>query len=191
MNTLFSLITVLLVPLAPGTLIDSTSPVLVYSGSWLTDDTVSYAEGGSARYSSNVDASITFDVDTTGFTVFFLYTSGGGNFDVCIDDNPCTTITTDGLPAQGRVTFDELETGLKTVVLDVVSGPVYFDAVYVYPYTRTGSQTQTTFTTGGETQTGTYIYSITAGEVAIVVLLVALVVIQLSNWITWLWQRES
>lgn len=184
-----SLMLALFVPVLPG-LVDSDSPLPVYSGVWLTDETITYAIGGSARYTNDNTATISFDVYTDGFTLFFLYTPGGGDVDMCIDGD-CVTVSTDGTASMGRADFTDLAAGLKNVTVEVTTTPFYFDALYVFPLPEDVSSVSSTFTTTGGTEyTSEYHFSFTAGEVATVVLLAMLIIVQVSNLVMWLWHRQ-
>jgi hypothetical protein len=191
MNTLtLSLLIALLVPVAPGALVDSESPVPAYTGAWLTDDTITYAIGGSARYTNDTDATIEFDVTTDGFTLFFLYAAGGGSVDVCVDGADCVTVDTDGTASSGRADFSGLASGTKTITVDVTSVPFYFDALYIYPELALESVAQSTVNIGGTDYTTQYHYSFTAGEVITVTLLAMLITVQVANLVMWLWHRQ-
>jgi len=181
-------------PVSPG-LLDDDSPVLTYTGSWV-ESSESYAIGGAARSASS--GSITFDMYADGLTVYFLYSTGGGDMDVCIDSD-CVTVSTDGGGASGRVDVTGLGTGLKSVSISPSSATsISFDALYIYPNPPDGADTAIRsissefVVTEDETEvtyTGRYILSYTAGEITLAVLVSVLIIIQTGNLVMWLWYR--
>ncbi len=191
---LFSILAVpIAVPIAPG-LLDSDSPILSYTGNWITQNEIAYAVGESARSTST--GSVEFDVYTTGFTLFFLYQVGGGDIEVCIESD-CVQIETDGAAAAGRAEFTDLDAGFKAVTVSPMTATsILFDGVYVHPDPPALDEQRLTsepFTVGVEPTeyVGTYILSMTAGEVIVSLLLATLVSLTIVRMVFDLWQRPQ
>ena len=178
---LFAVVTVAAVPIDSG-LFDSTSPVLLRTGVW-TETDFTYAIGASAL--STTAGSLTFDMYTTGFTLFFLYNPAGGDVDVCVDMD-CVSIDTAGGESRGRLDMSGYDSGFKTVTVTPTGGTFYFDAVYIWhdePMNPMTSGIEQEFSYGGETHTGFFAFSFTTGELVIILLLTFMAVLQIADFV--------
>jgi hypothetical protein len=190
--------TVFATPIEPG-LVNSESPVLVYAGSWTTNDTFAYAIDGTVQ--QTMDGSVVFDIYGDGFTLFFLYAADGIDVDVCIEVD-CVTISTAGTASRGRADFANLDSGLKQVVIsptapDMVNS-FYFDGLYIYPDAPPTPEPESTpvgiinqeFTYGGETLKGQYHFVLTAGDSVITILLSTLTLVSLAHLVLGIWKER-
>lgn len=191
MMILTLLFTLLAAPIDTG-LADSDNPAFTYSGAWATQE-FAYAIGGTARTTSSTSASVSFEVYSDGFTVFFLYGTSGTDMDVCIDEE-CVTVETAGAAARGRADFTELNTSRKAVTIqpaDPLTGSTLaFDGVYIHPSAPDvdTSNLESQFTFEGVDYTGNFSLSLSAGEVTITLLLIVLILVQLVTFISGIWE---
>lgn len=178
------------VPIAPG-IVDSDSPILVYNGSWMTV-TNPAAVGGSVESTS--DGSVTFDLYTSGFTLFWI-TGVNAAIEVCIDAE-CVALDVSGSGEAGRGDFTGLPTGTKSVIVTPTAGNFMLDAVYIYPDPPTveqssGAVVKDTFDFGGESYSVAYRFSFTAGELVVISLLAFIGTIQLAGMVFQQWNQRQ
>lgn len=173
-------------PLDQG-LKDDTYIVLNYSGSW-SQVASAVALAGNYSQTTDISASVSFDVYSEGFTVYFIYEATGSDMQICIDGS-CSTVSTVGATARGQAEFTGLSEGLKTVTISKVVDDgltISLDAVYVHPQqdvspTPPPNLVYTDFDYEGTTYTGLIDLSLTSGEIVIVLLLGVMLTTQLAR----------
>lgn len=175
-------------PLDEG-LKDDTYIVLDYSGSW-SQVASAVALAGNYSQTTDITASVSFDVYSEGFTVYFIYEATGSSMEVCIDAT-CSTVSTVGATARGVAEFTGLSEGLKTVTISKVVDDgltISLDAVYVHPQedvspTPSPNLVYTDFDYEGTTYTGLINLSLSSGEIVIVLLLGVIVLTQFARFV--------
>ena len=176
------------VPIEPG-FVDSSSPVLLYTGAWSTVIDAD-AAGGDLETTSN--GAVEFDLFTTGLTLF-AQTDIGSAVEVCIDAD-CTSLDLDGGGEFARADFTGLGSGQKSVTVTATAGTFAFDGVYVHPDELVAQPVDEypgdTFEWGGVAYTTKFPMVVTAGDLTVIVLLAFLSSIQMANLVMWLWYRE-
>ncbi|MEM9954348.1 MAG: hypothetical protein AAF846_22245 [Chloroflexota bacterium] len=173
-------------PLQTG-FVDDNNPVLDYSGSW-NDGTYVDAYGGAYQFTSDISSLISFETYATGITIFFIFDTLGDDIEVCVESD-CTTVSTAGMVAVGKVELTNIGTGLKNVTISKVtsdSSVFLFDAVYVHPSPNDKqevSEQTIEFEYEGQTHTGVLDLRLTSGDAIQVLLLMAIVLLQIFRLI--------
>jgi len=185
---------ILAVPLDAG-FFDNESPVLTYSGSWTHAVTSSIAINGTTDTSTAVSDTLTFDLFSEGFTLFYLFESDGADIEVCVDGD-CIDLATVGGASNGRAEFTDLDYGLKYVSITNTDGNTfYFDGVYIYPTdlvtnNSQWSQQSYSFSNGGTAYTGVVDFVFSSGEIALVVILSVSLSIQIVRFVLDVWGNK-
>ncbi|NDJ75306.1 MAG: lamin tail domain-containing protein, partial [Chloroflexi bacterium] len=124
-------------PLASGAIYQESDPDIFYFSSWSNYSNPS-ANGGALYFSGMADAGISFQIDGRSFVLYYGRYVGFGSIDVCIDDNPCQTVSQNAttLVLQDTIIFQGLSAGTHHVVINANGdGSVTFDAVHVFATT--------------------------------------------------------
>lgn len=181
-------------PLQEG-ITDDSSITLEYTGTW---STVSEASAFGSSYASTTDVSATLSWQTyaTGFTLFYILTPTGGDIELCIDVN-CQTLPTAGSTSQAALTLTGLSNTLKSITLTKLTDdglPISFDAVYIYPSQPLEVPDDSYliaqhFEYESSMYTGVLDLRITSGDVAIILLLLFLIVIQIGQLVAQVIER--
>lgn len=164
---------------------DERSLFLTYAGTWTTNDANTLAYQQTTTNTTDPSAVLTFNTQSTAFTLFFFYDGLGDSMDVCID-GVCTQVSTVGSVARGYVTFNSLDPVVKTITVSKVtadSSVISIDAVLIHPEVTTDIDNTITY----NNISGSLILSMSAGELAIALLLSITIVVQLATYIIHVW----
>lgn len=180
-------------PLDTG-LYDDAYIVLDYSGGW-TQQAITGAFGGNVQQTTSQSDSVSFQLYSNAFTIFFMYGVGNDSVEVCIDET-CTTVATNGAVASGMASFTALGAGLKDVTISKATddaSALDFDALYIHPYESEVVTNETilsnSYSYNGESYTGSIAMSMDAGQVSMIRMLVFIATISTIQLVVSMFKR--
>lgn len=129
-------------PLAPG-FYQETDSRITYVGAWLNWSSTG-PNGGTTRYTNELNAYASFSFDGTGFTLYRLMSDTRGNMEVCIDGQ-CQTVNNYSATLQWNqpITFGGLASGIHSATIRNAETGKYLDVDAIEVFRSTTSPTST------------------------------------------------
>ena len=121
--------------LRPGTYQEH-HPYMTYHGNWEVATGQQYTDDA-AIFTTDANAWMSFTVLGPAVTLFRTMGPGYGSFELCLNNDPCTTISNESMVTSNRMPVllrSELFTGATTITLRAAGGNLNIDQIVVDPF---------------------------------------------------------